>query len=59
MIFMAIIYALISVVGCIMGVYLGKMIVGIRAFKRLFFLYYLEIMVYNVDVKVYEFVGWK
>ncbi|OUQ36694.1 fluoride efflux transporter CrcB [Massilimicrobiota timonensis] len=32
MIFMAIIYALISVVGCIMGVYLGKMIVGIRAF---------------------------
>lgn len=32
MIFIAIIYALISVVGCIMGVYLGKMIVGIRAF---------------------------
>lgn len=32
MIFMAIVYALISVVGCIMGVYLGKMIVGIRAF---------------------------
>lgn len=32
MIFMAIIYVLISVVGCIMGVYLGKMIVGIRAF---------------------------
>lgn len=32
MIFIAIVYALISVVGCIMGVYLGKMIVGIRAF---------------------------
>ena len=32
MIFIAIIYALISVVGCIVGVYLGKMIVGIRAF---------------------------
>ena len=32
MIFMAIVYAFISVVGCIMGVYLGKMIVGIRAF---------------------------
>ena len=32
MIFMAIIYALISVVGCIVGVYFGKMIVGIRAF---------------------------
>ena len=31
-IFIAIVYALISVVGCIMGVYLGKMIVGIRAF---------------------------
>lgn len=32
MIFIAIFYALISVVGCIVGVYLGKMIVGIRAF---------------------------
>ena len=32
MIFIAIVYALISFVGCIMGVYLGKMIVGIRAF---------------------------
>lgn len=32
MIFIAIVYAFISVVGCIMGVYLGKMIVGIRAF---------------------------
>ena len=32
MIFIAIVYALISVVGCIMGVYLGKMIVGIRTF---------------------------
>lgn len=32
MIFIAIVYALISVVGCIMGVYLGKMIIGIRAF---------------------------
>ena len=32
MIFIAIVYALISVVGCIMGVYLGKRIVGIRAF---------------------------
>lgn len=32
MIFIAIIYALISVVGCIVGVYLGRMIVGIRAF---------------------------
>lgn len=32
MIFIAIVYALISVVGCIVGVYLGKMIVGIRAF---------------------------
>ena len=32
MIFIAIVYALISVVGCIVGVYLGKMIVGIKAF---------------------------
>lgn len=32
MIFIAIVYVFISVVGCIMGVYLGKMIVGIRAF---------------------------
>ena len=32
MIFIAIVYAFISVVGCVMGVYLGKMIVGIRAF---------------------------
>lgn len=28
----AIIYALVSVIGCVIGVYLGKMIVGIRAF---------------------------
>ena len=32
MIFIAIVYAFISVAGCIVGVYLGKMIVGIRAF---------------------------
>lgn len=32
MIFIAIVYAFISIAGCIMGVYLGKMIVGIRAF---------------------------
>lgn len=32
MIFMAIVYAFISIAGCIVGVYLGKMIVGIRAF---------------------------
>lgn len=31
-IFIAIVYALISIAGCIVGVYLGKMIVGIRAF---------------------------
>ena len=32
MIFMAIVYVFISIAGCIVGVYLGKMIVGIRAF---------------------------
>ncbi len=32
MIFIAIVYAFISIAGCIVGVYLGKMIVGIRAF---------------------------
>ena len=32
MVFMAIVYAFISVAGCVVGVYLGKMIVGIRAF---------------------------
>lgn len=32
MIFIAIVYVFISIAGCIMGVYLGKMIVGIRAF---------------------------
>ena len=31
MVFMAIVYAFISVAGCVVGVYLGKMIVGIRA----------------------------
>lgn len=32
MIFIAIVYVFISIAGCIVGVYLGKMIVGIRAF---------------------------
>ncbi len=32
MIFMAIVYVFISIAGCIVGVYLGKMIVGIGAF---------------------------
>ena len=32
MVFMALVYAFISVAGCVVGVYLGKMIVGIRAF---------------------------
>ena len=32
MIFIAIVYVFISIEGCIVGVYLGKMIVGIRAF---------------------------
>ena len=56
---LAVVYAMISVIGCIIGVYLGRIIVQQKHIMMLLFLYYLFVIVYNDGVKVYEFVGWK
>lgn len=54
---LAVVYAMISVIGCIIGVYLGRIIVQLKHIMMLLFLYYLFVIVYNDGVKVYEFVG--